>query len=427
MIKRALVFLYTLPRTFYRVPFLVPYWGSRELRTVLDAALKKKVIDGEDEEHFVKEFCDIIGVRYGVATNMGRSAIELALRGLGLGSDDEVILPTFACRGVITPVIKAGCIPVFADIDDDFNISPQSIIKHISEKTRAVIVAHLSGKVAKIQEIKESIKGRNIFVIEDACQATGAKHNASYLGTLGDVGIFSFGMGKNMMATAGGLVVTNSEELYNRIQNLKVKREHTEKVLRRAVHHILMYRLSHYTSPFFIIKNTAINIIGYLVQTNDNYRLSKMSNMDAAILRIQLLKLNEIIERRRRNARILCQELSQLEDITIPDFDGEHVFTKFLITLKKGSEPTRVGLGEEVLEFVIYLRKAGIEAEQTYTPLHLREGFQRYCKGRLSNSEDLYWRSTTLPVQPNLEEKDMMYVSKIVKQFFTQRRTKANR
>lgn len=425
MIKRALAFLYTLPRTFYRVPFLVPYWDRRELRTILDAILKKKVIDGEDEEHFVKEFCDIIGVRYGVATNMERSAIELALRGLGLGSDDEVILPTFACRGVITPVIKAGCIPVFADIDDDFNISPQSIRKHISEKTRAVIVAHLSGKVAKIEEIKESIKDRNILVIEDACQATGAKHNDNYLGTLGDVGIFSFGSGKNMMATAGGLLVTNSEELYNRIQNLKVERGHTGEVLRRAVHYILKYRLSRYTAPFFIVKNVATDIICHPDQATDDCRLSRISNMDAALLRIQLGKLGEIIDRRQRNAGILCQELSRVEDITIPDFDGEHIFTKFIITLRKGSKPTRVGLCEEIREFVRYLAKASIQPEATYTPLHLREGFQGYCKGRLPNSEDLYWRSITLPVQPNLEEKDMLYVSKIVKQFFSQQRTKA--
>ena len=420
MIKRALTFLYTLPKTFYRIPFLVPYWGTQELVTALDIMLRRKIIKGEDEEQFVKDFCNLIGARYGIATNMGRSAIELALRGSGVGNGDEVILPTFACRGVITPVIRAGCTPVLVDIDDDFNISPQSVRDHVSEKTRAIIVPHLSGKVAKIEEIKGMVKDRDIFVIEDACQATGGKHNSSYLGMLGDVGIFSFGMGKNMMATAGGLLVTNSQELYNNIQNLEIEREHTGEVLRRAGHRIVKFRLSRYTSPFFIIKGIAMGVIAphHPPQIVDQYRLARMSNLDTALLRIQLSKLGEIIDKRRKNAKILCQELSQIEHIIFPDFDNEHIFTKFLITLKEGNKPTGIGLGEEVRRFATYLRKASIECEQTYTPLHLRDGFQRYCKGRLPKSEDLYWRSTTLPVQPHLKERDMMYISKIVKRFF---------
>jgi len=425
MIKKALTFLYTLPRTFYRIPFLVPYWDSRELRAMANVALNRKVIDGEYEELFVQEFCNLIGVKYGITTNMGRSAIELTLRGLGLGKGDEVILPTFICRGAITPIIKAGCTPILVDIDDDFNISPQSIREHITEKTRAIIVAHLSGKVAKIKKIKDIVKNRNIFVIEDACQATGAKHNGRYLGTLGDVGIFSFGMGKNMMSTAGGLLVTNSEALYNHIQNPKIEREHTGEVLRRAAHRVVKFRFRRYTLPLFIVMSAANNIIRHPGRATYDYRLSKISNMDAALLRIQLGKLEEIIKKRRENARILCQRLSQIEDIAIPYFNDEHIFTKFIITFKRGSKPTRIGLCKEVQRFTEYLRKASIEVERTYTPLHLRESFQGYCKGRLPYSEYLYWRSITLPVHPNLGEEDMIYVSKIVKSFFSERRAEA--
>jgi len=416
MIKKFLSNLAILPKMFYRVPFLVPYWNGEEFREIITAIFTGRLIRGESREKFVEDFLNFIDLKYGFATNMGRSAIELTLRGLGLGAGDEIILPTFCCRGVIIPVIKAGCTPVFADIGDDFNINPESVREYLTPKTRAVIVAHLSGKVAKIDEIKEIIKNRNIFLIEDACQITGGKHGGKFLGTLGDVGIFSFGMGKNMMATAGGFLATNSQDLYYRILNIKIGNEKPGEVLKRAIHRVVKFRFRKYSMPFFIIKDVITS--KFVSESPSKYELLRISNLDAALLRLQLGKLEEIIEKRKRNAKILHRELSQIEEVVIPEFDEDNIFTKFIIIFKKGTKPLKIGLCQEVRSFTRYLKKYSIETEETYTPLHLRKEFKQYYRAILPKSEDLYWRATTIPVQPNLKEKDILYISNVIKRYF---------
>jgi dTDP-4-amino-4,6-dideoxygalactose transaminase len=344
-----------------------------------------KVVKGPDTEMFVQRFCNLIGVKYGIPTNLARSA--------------------------------------FADIEEDFNIAPKSVKAHITGKTKAIIIPHLSGKPAKIEEIREITQKRGILLIEDVCQATGGKHNEQYLGTFGDVGVFSFGMGKNMMATGGGIVVTNLEGLYRAMKNIKLEDEKWSDLLRKVKFYILTMFLRKYTAPYFLILNIIRSKLSFLKprffdRYYGDYKLLNMSNMDASILLIQLRKLSEIIARRRANAEILCQLLSDIEELKIPRFDNEHIFTKFVITLEKGEKSKDSKMSKEASGLSRFLRHRSIEPEATYTPLHLRDGLTQYANGNLPVSESLYWRSFTLPVQPNLTQKDMIYVAEVVRQYF---------
>ena len=408
---------------FWKVPFLVPYWNWKELFEILKSSLKGRLVEGKSIDLFVKEFCDLIGVKYGIVTNLGRSAIELILRAMEIKEGDEVILPSFCCKGILMPVLNAGCRPVMVDIDRNFNISVESCIKKITLKTKAIIVPHLSGKAAEIDKIKEAVKDRNIIIIDDACQATGGRKEGKYLGTLGDVGIFSFGMGKNMMACSGGMVVTDSEKIYQKMCGLPLEKQKLTDILKKLYYCFFRMFLRKYTFPFYLAFDRLVSLSGIKSSCDrGSYKMLKMSSLDAAILRIQLKKLEDIIARRRRNAEILYIELSDVEEILLPEWDEDHVFTKFIITLKKTKVSGTIGPSREVIELARFLTQKSVETEGTYIPLHLREGFEQYADEKLTVTEDLYLNSFTLPVQPKLSEKNMFYIGEVIKEYFEKNR-----
>ncbi len=405
--------------SFYRAPFVVPYWDRQELKLILKTVYDSRTGGQEERSRCVESFCRFIGVRHGIATNLGRSAIELALRGLGLGPGDEVILPTFACRGVVLPVIKAGCTPVLVDVEEDFNLGPQSVEEHLTERTRAVIVIHLSGKVAKIDQIQNLVQDKGIFLIEDACQATGGKHHGRFLGTLGEAGIFSFGMGKNIMATSGGMVVTDSSDLYESMTEIELTDEQPPEIKQRALSRLVRCRLRRYSAPFYLIKDRLMTSSVSPVMHGGGYEMRAMSGLDASLLSLQLEKLEEIIARRQANARLLGRELATVEEIVAPAFEDDHIFTKFVIALREGVRPPLPQHHcSELGRFVKFCRRKGVELENTYIPLHLRDGLEQYARRPLPVAEDLYWRAISLPVQPYLGEREMRYVGQTVRSYF---------
>jgi len=377
-------------------------------------------VEGENIHRFEQAFCRYLGGRYGIGTNLGRSAIELTLRGLGLGEGDEVILPTSACRGIIEPVLRTGCRPRLVDVDSNFNISPESMAAALCNRTRAIIVVHTSGKFARLTDIRELIKGRDISIVEDACQATGGReqgHGGRYWGILGDVGIFSFGMGKNMMATAGGIVVTDCESLYRSMRHFVMPTDEALNVVRRAIDCTLRCRFRRYTAPFLLLWNSWTSKLR--ARGSGGYRLARLANLDAAVLQVQMHKLPEIIKQRRANAQILIEQLSDIENLLVPSFEDDHIFTKFIVTLRRANEPGQVGRCQELEDFRRYLLRLGVETEYTYIPLHLQEGFMDYAQTPLPVAEDLYWRSISLPVQPHLNAEDMHYVASSVRRYFS--------
>ncbi len=171
---------------------------------------------GEYVKKFENEFAKYIGTRYALATTSGTSALQLAMFGLGLAPADEVIMPAYTFIAVAQAILSVGAIPIFVDIDDTYNLSPDAVEKSITQRTKAIIVVHMFGNVARIEDICKLVSEKNIKVIEDCAQAIGAEYRGRKVGSIGDVGCFSFNIKKQIPIGEGGMMVTSDAEIARR-------------------------------------------------------------------------------------------------------------------------------------------------------------------------------------------------------------------
>lgn len=197
--------------------------SNREEELVLDVIRKKKIFryGFNDKEvaasyvyRFEKMFREFIGAGYSLAVSSGTAALRTALAALGIKSGDEVIVPAYTFVATLEAVIESGARPVLVEIDASFNINPARIEKAITAKTKAIMPVHMMGSAAAMDEIQAIAREHNLFVIEDACQAVGAKYRGKIVGTLGQISAFSFDSAKLLTCSEGGMVATNDAELY---------------------------------------------------------------------------------------------------------------------------------------------------------------------------------------------------------------------
>ncbi|MDD3367010.1 MAG: aminotransferase class I/II-fold pyridoxal phosphate-dependent enzyme, partial [Sphaerochaetaceae bacterium] len=173
-----------------------------------DPKFKKKVYTLEHE--IAKKF----GAKYGLAVTSGTSALIVALQALKIGPGDEVICPGYTFIASMSSIITAGAVPVLAEIDESLTLDPKDIERHISKKTKAIMVVHMLGNPAAMDEIAAIAKKHNLLLIEDSAQAFGAKYKGKYVGLTGDIGTYSFNVFKTINAGDGGLILTNNEETF---------------------------------------------------------------------------------------------------------------------------------------------------------------------------------------------------------------------
>ncbi|MDO9556283.1 MAG: DegT/DnrJ/EryC1/StrS family aminotransferase [Coriobacteriia bacterium] len=266
---------------------------------------------GTEGRSFEAEFAEYCGVSHAVALANGTVALELALHALGIGSGDDVIVPARTFIGTATAVVARGARPVVADVDrDSGNITAAAIRDALTPNTRAVIVVHLAGWPCEMDSIMALANERGLFVIEDCAQAHGARWNGKPVGTIGHVGAFSFCQDK-IMTTAGegGMLVTSDEERWRRAWEYK---DHGRSMdaMERA-------------------KAEGGHEFKWVCESfGTNWR---MTEVQAAIGRVQLTKLDEWIAIRRRNAAVLDSELSSVPGLRIvrPDTLAEHAYYKY--------------------------------------------------------------------------------------------------
>ncbi len=190
---------------------------------VLDVMRSGSYILGANNKEFEKEMCEYLDVKHAVTLNSGTDALHLALRALDIGEGDEVISTAFTFVATSESIGIVGAKPVFVDIDPDtFNIDASKIEAAITPKTKAIIPVHLYGQPCDMDIITDIAKRHNLFVIEDACQAIGAEYKGKKVGTIGDIGCFSFYPTKNLGTMGdGGLLTTNSQYLKDRVIALR--------------------------------------------------------------------------------------------------------------------------------------------------------------------------------------------------------------
>lgn len=160
------------------------------------------------------EFSDYIGTKYGVATNSGTSSLYMAMKAIGIQKGDEVIIPGYTFIAAAQSVLLCGGVPIFVDIDDTFTLSPSSVELAITQHTKAIIVVHMFGNVADIKQILAIAKKHKLFIVEDCAQAVGAKWNGKRVGSIGDIGCFSFNEKKAIPTGQGGMMTTSNPQFY---------------------------------------------------------------------------------------------------------------------------------------------------------------------------------------------------------------------
>lgn len=294
-----------------------PKWPifDEEQISVVEKVLRSGKVNywtGEEGKYFEKEFADYVGVTHGIAVANGTVALELALEALRIGAGDEVIVPSRTFIASASAVVMRGAVPKIADIDPvSQNISVDSIRDQISSRTKAIIVVHLGGWPCDMDEILAFSKNHNLFVIEDCAQAHGARYKGKHVGSFGDIAAFSFCQDK-IMTTAGegGMVVTNDSALWKRAWSFKDHGKDWDLVNRPSDG---TYRFLH-------------------TSFGTNWR---MTEVQAAIGRVQLRKLDHWHAERSANAAFLSERLKNCPgmEISLPPHYSKHAFYRLYASI----------------------------------------------------------------------------------------------
>jgi len=324
-----------------------------------------------------EEFAEYLGVKYCIAVNSGTAALHMAVAAAGIGPGDEVITSAFSFLASATAAMHQGAIPVFVDIDPKtYNIDPIKIEEKISENTKAIIVVHIHGLPADVDEIRAIAKKYGLVLIEDAAQAPGALYKGKKVGTLGDSAAFSLNQTKNFQAGEGGLFVTDNKEYWLRADMVRMFGEQVREAERRSY---------------------VAHTLGW------NYRMPELT---AAIARAQLERLDEVNENARRNAKILNSMLENIEGIEPPYCppDRTHVYHKYRVRL----HPEKLGIKEKDTIFrdkiLLALQAEGVPAVlwQTFplpaNPLfQKREGFGKGFPWSFPGARDIRYDPAEYP------------------------------
>ncbi len=276
-----------------------PSFTQEEADAVSNVLLSNKVNywTGQEGRLFEKEFSEWVGVDHSIALANGTLALDLALKALGIGKGDDVIVTPRTFLASVSSVVTAGANPIFADVDlNSQNITPESIQSALTKNTKAVVVVHLAGMPAEMDEIMELSKKYDFYVIEDCAQAHGAKYKGRSVGSIGDVGAWSFCQDKIMTTGGeGGMVTTNSKELWSKMWSYKDHGKSYEAVYERD--HPPGFRWLHESF-------------------GTNWRMTEMQSI---LGRMQLKKMPEWSEARRKNAIQLNDTLDKFDCIRITD------------------------------------------------------------------------------------------------------------
>jgi len=344
----------------------------KEVLESQDFILGRKVVE------FENNIARYLGVKHAIGVSSCTDALLISLMALGIGKGDEVITTPFTFISTAEAIVRVGAKPVFVDIKDDYNIDEAKIESAITDKTKAIIPVHLFGKPCNMDEIKKIANDNDLFIIEDAAQAFGAEFKDKKVGTIGNLGCFSFFPAKNLGAAGdAGLVVTGDGKLATKIRALR----------------------AHGRQDKYIY-----GMIG------GNFRLDAIQ---AAILDVKLKYIDEWNKKRQENGVFYSKKLTILEKtgkIRLPVIDNScNVFSQFSIK------------SESRNELKDFLEQKGIKTEIYYpVPLHLQEAFIEY-KYQISDmpfAEALSDNILSIPIHPYLTSEQLQYVVTSIQDFY---------
>ncbi len=346
------------------IPPAKPIIGDEE-RVAVDAVLRSGMVaQGPQVAAFEQEFGDqLVDGRACVAVNSGTSGLHLGLLAAGVGPGDEVIVPSFTFAATANSVALTGATPVFVDIEPThFCLDPQAVEAAITERTKAIMPVHLFGHPADMTAVMAISERRGVMIFEDAAQAHGATWKGAHVGSLGTFGMFSLYPTKNMTSGEGGMVSCEDDEFVRQVKLLRnqgMERQYANEVI-------------------------GLN--------------NRMTDIHAAIGRVQLTKVGAWTDTRRANAAFLD---SHLEGVTVPavSADATHVYHQYTIRVADGRD-----------EFVRRLREEFQVGSGVYYPIpnHRLESLKGFAPGLdLPETERAAAEVISLPVHPSLSQDDL--------------------
>ena len=360
-------------------------------------------INGPYTKELESKLAKYLGVKHVIGVANGTDALVIALEALGIKEGDEVITTPFTFFATAEAISVVGAKPVFVDVSlDDFNIDVNKIEEVIAERTKAIMPVHIFGTPADMDKINEIAKKYNLYVIEDACQAIGAKYRDKMVGGLGDVACFSFFPTKNLGTYGdGGLITTNSDEIASICRALKA---HGSGVNGEIAFNLLN-DIKEEVEEDKCTNDTVYNpkkYYNYLIGHN-----SRLDEIHAGILSVKLDYLDRWNNQRIENAKYFDENLKDTNlKLMKLDEKNKNVYHMYIIQSENREELTKK------------LDEAGIGYGVYYpVPLHLQKVYKDlgYKLGDLPNAEYLSIRTLAIPVDPEMKEEERKYIVGILK------------
>jgi perosamine synthetase len=364
---------------FDRIPQFQPFIGNEEYEAIKDCFDSNWITEGPKSKEFVEKLCKFMNVKYGVLACNGTLSIYMALRAVGVGPGDEVIVPNFTFIASANAVEMCGAKPIFVDVRDNLHMNIELCSKLITRKTKAIMPVHIYGMACNMVEVMEFAKLHNLKVVEDAAQAIGVKWSGKQAGTFGDVGSFSFFADKTITTGEGGLVVTNDESIYKEL---------------------------------LFIRNQGRIDRGSFIHPKIGYNF-RMTDIQSAIGLVQLNKIEAIIEKKSEILSCYRSHLDKSFKIIVPDSRSSHIPFRVCVTILGGNQ-----------KMMKHLTENNIETRTFFYPLHKQPGYarddgwtskiarmyRRKEEDQFSNSERLYNEGVCLPSFVSISEEQIKYV-----------------
>jgi dTDP-4-amino-4,6-dideoxygalactose transaminase len=372
----------------WRIPLSDVDFDEAELQAVTDVLKSKWLTMGAETQRFEQAFANFIGVKHAFAVSNATVALHLANAALGIGAGDEVIVPSLTFVATANAIKYTGATPVFVDItsEDDLGISPAAIEAAITPATKAITVMHYGGYLCDMDAINAIARKHNLAVIEDAAHAPGTELNDKKAGAFSDAACFSFFSNKNLVTGEGGMIVTDRDDLAERI---KLMRSHGMTTLTWDRH-------KGHAHSYDVVT------LGY------NYRIDEIRS---ALGLTQLSKLPKNNERRREITNWYRAQLSEVDELAIPYLQHPGLSAAHLFPILLDSKIDRTA-------FIDQMKQRGIQTSIHYPPIH-QFTYYRQQNGTnhrpLPLTESVGRREVTLPLYPTMSADDVKQVVAAIK------------
>jgi dTDP-4-amino-4,6-dideoxygalactose transaminase len=366
----------------WKIPLFKIYWDNNDIKSIIKVIKRGSFwANGPEIKEIENNIANFIGRKYALSFNSGTSALHANILAHDITSG-EVIVPSFTFISTANSVVLTGAKPIFAEIEDEsYGLDPEDVKDKITSKTKAIIPVHYGGAPCKeIKALKEIAEDYNIIIIEDAAESIGSKIGKELVGTFGNSAMFSFCQNKIITSGEGGMIVTDSKDVF---EKMKLLRSHG--------------RVENKNDYF-----TTTAVFDY-IQTGYNYR---MSSFTAALALSQFNKIDKIIKMRREKANYYNEKLSKIKGIKISTEVKNHFNVYQLYTIQLENNKLREKLHQNLI-------KAGIMSKIYFDPIHIKTLYKKYFnykEGNLPKTELVSQKVLTLPLYPTLSNKDMDYI-----------------